>query len=111
MSMRCKEGDLAIVIQIDGGHPGNLWKVVKCLSFHGKFHCVTTGNGLEDCWRVSTDNLLTVSGRPGKEVADYVLHPDAWLLPIRDPDQKTLKINLKDNPISQRLIEDLQRLF
>lgn len=69
--MRCKPGDIAIVIR-----GWNLGRVVSVLSFDSAYtHEIS---GISGAWRcVSRDPLFAINGPSCK-----VLFPDSWLIPI-----------------------------
>lgn len=72
MTLRCRKGDLAMVIKSDAGRA--VGKFVDVLEFYGEAH------GKDNCWFVRYEGSTTdMFGTP------YV-QPDAWLLPIRPGD-------------------------
>lgn len=83
MSLRCKQGDLAIVV--GSFWPENNGKVVKCLEFLGddvsRFGTTTP---LKDWWLI--DRSLTVGSGNGGRHGEYTLAADSVLLPISPPD-------------------------
>lgn len=71
MTLRCKPGDLAIVVRSEAGHEG---KIVRVLRFIGVHHAYWA----EDLWE--TDTLArSALGRLDAYFSD------SQLLPIRDP--------------------------
>lgn len=75
MNLRCKKGDLAIVLVEDwAGY------IVEVLDFAGTVKD-QYGDTWEDAWLVSKRGEAMIGGRP-------VAIPDSWLLPIRPGDLK-----------------------
>lgn len=69
--MRCKPGDIAIVIR-----GWNLGRVVSILSFDPA--CMHDDSGITGAWRcVGRDQLFIVGGKSCK-----AMFPDSWLMPV-----------------------------
>ena len=77
--LRCKKGDLAILLRSDLGNEG---KIVDVLEFSGRTFFID-GSVSENCWDVSLSGSETDSLTGLKWSC-----PDHWLFPIRPGDLK-----------------------
>lgn len=83
MKLRCKKGDIAIIIQNHPGCEADLGRVIHVQEAWGKHP--------EDgfCWKIypmhghTMTYLREFDNVPECGAADYVHHPDKWLLPLR----------------------------
>lgn len=85
MALKCKAGDLAMIIRDDVGYEANLGRMVKV---GGPLK--RNGRGMATWLIEPTERRLWAVGLPGKKpkfeivrFRDMVEHPDRWLLPIR----------------------------
>ena len=87
--MRCKQGDLAVIVKSWAGNEG---KIVKCVrSFNGSL-LNPDGSFLEGViWEVD-ENLKTWDGTFGKNA------PDVYLRPIRPSEGQDETLSWKDVP-------------
>jgi len=83
--MRCKDGDLAVIVQDFEGCEGNLGVIVQVVG-PARYPRGTT----LICWQIKPVKRrklwLTGSGPTAKEYItkkNTALHPDAWLMPIK----------------------------
>ena len=109
--MRCKHGDLAIIIQDFNGCEGNLGVIVRVIGPSIKHEATTM-----PCWQIKPVKRRKLWFIEGGFVAQEFIskgnpayHPDPWLLPIKgDPFTKTIsKVNfepesteLDQNPVT-----------
>jgi len=89
--MRCKPGDLAVIVRsVDGQAVG---AIVECLQTDGEH------SEFGPIWRVKTrgHGIVTIHGT----LAVFFHMPDAWLRPIRDSDgtDETLTDVFKPAPV------------
>ena len=68
--MRCKQGDLAVIVRSTIGNEGH---IVECVRFHGT-HTFASGNTFHDCWEITPERRRQFIAR------------DSDLRPIRDSD-------------------------
>lgn len=89
MKLRCKPGDIAIILRDCPGCEANIGKLVEVVA---PSDYVQEGAEGVQCWRivqVHQDYFWYVTERDGtitKEIITYwsgVSHPDTWLMPIR----------------------------
>ena len=93
MQLRCKEGDVALVVKEERGCEANLGRLV---SVRGP---VVSYAGLGATWLISPLTgagwtYLTASGQVRRRCISRkeVEHPDAWMVPLREqPDDLTMK--------------------
>ncbi len=86
MNLRCKDGDLAVVVGDFPGCEGNIGRIVQV-----KGPVRTPRQYPLPCWRIKPINrrgwfVVESDWAVTKEVVIWrsgVLHPDCWLLPIR----------------------------
>lgn len=85
MKLRCRPGDLAIVIRDDVGHEANLGRIVRVSG-----PVETNRRGMRTWLIKPVDAREWAVGPPGAvptymavRFSDGVEHPDQWLLPIR----------------------------
>ena len=96
--MRCKEGDMAVIIKDFPSCEANLGVIVKVVG--PPLSVLFMPEALWPVVPVSGTKLLAInndcSGPPElmnfKKVA-YVLHPDAWLMPLNEPDRVFFEAN------------------
>jgi len=97
MKLRCKEGDLALVIREDTGCDTNVGKLVRVagpveMNDRGQQTWLIEPVKHEDWWSVS------VAGEPYQRAVTFasrVEHPDDWLLPI-DPETWNIDQDVRD---------------
>lgn len=85
MTLRCKEGDLALIVYDEPECAANIGKLVEVrgpLMFNSDYqkHCWLIRPVQEGTWRVER------LGKVYDETVDWhhlVEHPDAWMMPIR----------------------------
>ena len=85
MKLRCKPGDIAIIIDDVKGCEGNLGRFVKV--FEPRIHMGNYGY----CWTIvplSPEGLFIfdkgeIEIQSNIQIKDKILHPDKWLKPIR----------------------------
>ena len=97
MTLRCKEGDLALVIHDEPGCRSNIGRTVEVrgpveINPRLGLHCwLIRPAGSNRSWRVENSGwILTQTVSWGSQIE----HPDAWLLPIppsaeREADENT----------------------
>ena len=103
MMLRCKPGDIAIIINDDIECTRNIGRFVKV--HDPKVHMGVYGY----CWTIvplSSEGLYIIDkGKleltPNIQLNDNILHPDKWLKPIR-PFQKPIKIQKTTSLITCR---------
>jgi len=86
MNLRCKDGDLAVVVGDFPGCEGNIGRIVQV-----KGPARTPRQYPLPCWRIKPVNrrgwfVVESDWEVTKEVVIWrsgILHPDCWLLPIR----------------------------
>jgi hypothetical protein len=82
--MRCKDGDLAIIVQDFEGCEGNLGVIVRVIG-PATSHPATT----MVCWQIKPikRRKLWLAGEPNRSEfiskMNPAFHPDPWLLPIK----------------------------
>jgi hypothetical protein len=82
--MRCKDGDLAIIVQDFEGCEGNLGVIVRVIG-PATTHPATT----MVCWQINPikRRKLWLAGEPNRSEfiskMNPAFHPDPWLLPIK----------------------------
>jgi len=89
MKLRCKPGDIAIIINDVKGCDGNLGRFVKV--FEPKIHMGAHGY----CWTIvplSPEGLFIfdkgkIEIQSNIQTKDKILHPDKWLKPVRTSEQ------------------------
>jgi hypothetical protein len=104
MALRCKDGDLAVIVGEMPGCESNIGRIVQVRGPAKLNHQC----GLI-CWRIRTvtRKKLFILYPSGKLIAERVTwksrtqHPDCWLIPIRPPAEDTntsepLKIEIKN---------------
>ena len=92
MQLRCKDGDLAIVIGDVRGCEGNIGRIVKV---RGPSNIHPFVNKV--CWKIKPISrkdylVLELNGTLTKAQItwkDDIVHPDCWLLPIKPPIKDT----------------------
>ena len=97
MMLRCKPGDIAIIINDDDGCEGNIGRFVKVCD--PKVHMGVYGY----CWTIvplSSEGLYIIENgklelTPNIQLNDNILHPDKWLKPIR-PSERVKSKELED---------------
>ena len=102
MEMRCKEGDLALVIHDEPGCESNIGRVVEVRG------PLNVNERLElPCWliRPVKPELWSVAQFDGIHVIDKLVgwesqveHPDAWMLPLRPPKEETCDSEVEHEP-------------
>jgi len=80
--MRCKQGDLAVIVRSTVGNEGC---IVECVQFRGT-HTFASGATHHDCWKIKPT-------RRGQYMA-----PDSSLRPIRDSDGQDEMLRLVGLP-------------
>ncbi|MBM3151883.1 MAG: hypothetical protein FJ189_01805 [Gammaproteobacteria bacterium] len=94
MNLRCKDGDLALVIHDEPDCEANIGRMVEVrgpVNFNPRLEL--------PCWLVKPVTSEPYLVKETTEVvvgevvgwASRVEHPDAWLLPLRPPEQETLE--------------------
>jgi hypothetical protein len=101
MNLRCKEGDLALVIHDEPGCEANIGRTVEV---RGPLN-VNLRLALP-CWLIRPVKpepwcVTNLDGSLVSEVVGWgsrVEHPDAWLLPLRPPKEETRDTELEREP-------------
>ena len=89
MMLRCKPGDIAIIINDDTGCERNIGRFVKV--HDPNVHMGVYGY----CWTIvplSSEGLYIIENgklelTPNIQLSDHILHADKWLKPIRPSEQ------------------------
>lgn len=81
MKLRCKPGDLAVVVRSEVGNEG---KVVRVLRFLGRAK-FSLGFVADDVWLVECPSLAGETCSWSRRIGGDACFPDARLRPIRDP--------------------------
>ncbi len=117
MKLRCKPGDLAIVIRDDVGYEANLGRFVRVSG-----PVETDRRGMRTWLIEPVDARVWAVGPPGAvptymtvRFRDLVEHPDQWLLPVRGRKPRSPSTRSKVNRVdaqreSQRGREAVERL-
>jgi hypothetical protein len=103
MQLRCKDGDLAVVIHDEASCADNVGKLVRvagplCLNRNLGFNCWLIEPVKAQSWRVadSSGNAKSVENVTFRR---RIEHPDAWLMPIRPEQQEPVdEVELADQP-------------
>lgn len=113
--MRCKEGDLALVVKEERGCEQNIGRIVRvhgpiwCGGEHGPTWVISSADGLP--WlpwlyrrRDGSVGITTTRDRA-------IDHPDAWLLPLRDDEAPGGDKSEKAAPASCEPLDIAARIF
>lgn len=110
-TLRCRPGDLAIIIRDEPGYEENVGRIVEV---HGPAH-VHIEHGLTWLIVPVTHKPYAVRTRRGKlydseiTVEDQIEHADAWMMPIRPEVEEDVEDDftpMSFNPILARQIKD-----
>jgi hypothetical protein len=87
MQLRCKDGDLAVVIHDEVSCVDNVGKLVRvagplCLNRHLGLSCWLIEPVRAQAWRVA-DRFGDAKSVKNVTFGRRIEHPDAWLMPIR----------------------------
>lgn len=117
MKLRCRPGDLAIVIRDDVGYEANLGRFVRVSG-----PVETDRRGMRTWLIEPVDARAWAVGTPGAvptymtvRFSDLVEHPDQWLLPIRGRAPKSRSTRTKVGRVDMQMkrevgIEPVERL-
>ena len=86
MTLRCKPGDMALIIRSSCGNEG---KIVTCLEFIGKENDNWHANG--DRWRI--DRKIPWTDKSGRIRGEHDTISDRYLMPIRPDEIKGERLN------------------
>ena len=94
MTIRCKHGDLAIVINDEPGCSSNIGRVVEVI---GPCKPDSLGRICWAIWPISSDPFLFVDSDNSlqylTQLDHKVRHPDAWLMPIKSENSEAEERN------------------
>lgn len=96
--MRCKPGDMALVVKSNAGNEG---KMVEVKEWWEEGTCPDSAGGwnLHTGWRCEGEGLKVVWDDNTTSPVTSTVFPDAWLLPIRpldEPDEAETVTELED---------------
>lgn len=100
--LRCKEGELAVVIHDEPGCEVNIGRVVTVsgpIKIHDQFGPTWLIQPTHRAkWAVTTLSGDVVFDRPPLRLVE---HPDKWLMPLRPPEPKGTAAAKKEQPATE----------
>lgn len=102
MNLRCRQGDLALVIKSAAGNEGAIVRVGKFLGESPLYRTIPWFAGEGPCWLVTFAHPAnSINSKTGKRLQPFAEgpFPDAWLQPIRG-NPKTTEETKKDRTLS-----------
>lgn len=82
-SLKCREGDLAVILFDERGCEDNVGRIVRVLgsprSDKNQGVCWLIEPEYDETWHVFNDGYIEIDVRPFREKID---HPDSWMIPL-----------------------------
>jgi len=106
--LRCKEGDLAVVIREEPGCEVNVGRTVTVsgpVKIHEQFGPTWLIQPTQrEQWAVAGIGCVTLRTPPLRMVE----HPDKWLMPLRPPEPDATAQDHEEQPASETKVEEEQ---